>query len=305
MIALCQMYRDKFHCTLLLGHNSAALQVPGIEVIISPKFTNHADEINWIYEQFGHRRAVFLDGYEFDSSYQKLVKKHFPFLVAIDDKGDQHIYADVVINHSPGAVDMVYTTEPSTRKAFGPSYALLRPHFLQEAKAPPRLRDGSNVFICFGGADLEHLTERTLGLLLNYDCVDAVEVVLASAYSPQDSLSKHPKVHLHKGLNEREMITVIDSCDMAIVPSSTILFEVSCLKVPCMSGFYVDNQEGIYAGYLKHNAIFGVGNFLEMSDDEYGKKLGEFILMDKNDLMKNQALLLDGNSKERYLSLLP
>ena len=45
---------------------------------------------------------VVIDGYQFDSEYQKEIKSKGCKLVCIDDFHDQHFYADLVINHAPG-----------------------------------------------------------------------------------------------------------------------------------------------------------------------------------------------------------
>ena len=47
---------------------------------------------------------------------------------------------------------------------------------------------------------------------------------------------------------------------MAIAPSSTILYELCSVKMPILSGYYVDNQELIYKGFFDNNAIYKGGD---------------------------------------------
>jgi UDP-2,4-diacetamido-2,4,6-trideoxy-beta-L-altropyranose hydrolase len=65
------------------------------------KVTVIEKETDFLNELTGEE-IVVLDGYQFDSDYQKEIKSRGSKLVCIDDFHDQHFYADLVINHAPG-----------------------------------------------------------------------------------------------------------------------------------------------------------------------------------------------------------
>ena len=48
----------------------------------------------------------------------------------------------------------------------------------------------------------------------------------------------------------------MQKCNFAVAPASTILYELLCVKMPIFSGFYVDNQELIYKGFLNKEVIY-------------------------------------------------
>jgi spore coat polysaccharide biosynthesis predicted glycosyltransferase SpsG len=59
------------------------------------------------------------------------------------------------------------------------------------------------------------------------------------------------------------MLALMLEADLAIVPSSGILFEVLSTGMKVISGYYADKQINIYKGFLALNAIIDAGDFSE------------------------------------------
>ena len=211
---------------------------------------------------------VVLDGYNFDSDYQRRIKAKGNKLICIDDLHDKKYYADLIINHAPGIDLNAYDAEPETIFALGPKFALLRPAFLQQAKKNRVVDNVRTVLICFGGGDYKNLTARVLKEIMNFKWeVKKVIVVTGSAYSNLDTLKLLIKdeqriQHFH-AVNEHDMLNFMLEADLAIVPSSGILFEVLSTGMKVISGYYADNQINIYKGFLALNAIIDAGDFSE------------------------------------------
>ena len=93
-------------------------------------------ESDFLNELTGNE-IVVLDGYQFDSDYQRKIKRKGCKLICISDFHDQHFYADLVINHAPGVTKNNYDGELYTKYLLGPKYALLRPEFLVSHLATP------------------------------------------------------------------------------------------------------------------------------------------------------------------------
>src|SRR5688572_723719 len=68
------------------------------------------------------KEIVVLDGYHFDTAYQKKVKSSGSQLVCIDDLRDKHFVADILINPAPGLVEAEYDAEKYTRFLLGADY---------------------------------------------------------------------------------------------------------------------------------------------------------------------------------------
>ena len=245
---------------------------------------------------------VVLDGYKFDSDDQKQIKSKRCKLVCIDDFHNQHFYADLVINHAPGVIKDDYEGESYTKYLLGPDYALLRPEFLKETlhKKMDNSGDIRSIFICFGGSDSKNLTAKVLSWLPSKDY--SVTVVLGNAYNHQDLLNKvieerqDLEIIMKNSLNAMEMENELEQADLAIVPASGILFEVISTGLPAISGYYIDNQKGIYAGFKALGCIidainFGKENFLKAMQIVNDKSLAL--------IRENQTRAIDGLSKNR------
>ena len=150
-----------------------ALEIPNS---IKIKITQNAWNVTVIEEESDFLKRltedeiVVLDGYQFDSDYQKEIKNRGSKLVCIDDFQDQYFYADLVINHAPGVIKENYDGEPYTKYLLGPNYALLRPEFL-ESKSPDKQDFSKGVkklFVCFGGSDVKNLTFSKWGKMPYY-----------------------------------------------------------------------------------------------------------------------------------------
>lgn len=213
----------------------------------------------------GHE-IVVLDGYKFDSDYQKQIKSKGCKLVCIDDFHDQYFYADLVINHAPGVIKDDYVGELYTKYLLGPDYSLLRPEFLySNSQETNNLKDIKNVFICFGGSDFKNLTAKVLSWLPSKHY--HVTVVLGDAYNHQEALNKVIKerqdleIIVKNSLSAKEMELELEHADLAIVPASGILFEVISIVVPVISGFYIENQKRIYDGFKSLGCIIDAKNY--------------------------------------------
>src|SRR5690606_19869813 len=97
---------------------------------------------------------IVLDGYHFDTAYQKRVRDTGASLVYIDDHAEGPFDADAVINHSPGVDIQQYLGKSwETRFFLGPKYALIDP--------PPRVKresSGQSLLVTMGGSDPSNFT---------------------------------------------------------------------------------------------------------------------------------------------------
>ncbi|HBS84999.1 MAG: UDP-2,4-diacetamido-2,4,6-trideoxy-beta-L-altropyranose hydrolase [Bacteroidetes bacterium GWF2_38_335] len=240
---------------------------------------------------------VVLDGYTFTTDYQKTIKAKEAKLVCIDDIYDKEFFADLIINHSPGVYESHYKAQPYTKFALGFEYALLRPLFLEQAKKQREITKIETVLVCFGGSDYYDLTSKTVLELLSNPKFTKIILVIGSEYKNTEGLKilkrKNPIIDLRINLDETQMLATMLEADLAIVPSSGILFEVLACGCKVISGYYVENQQGIYNELKKQNAFEDAKNFSTESI---------FMAIKKVDAQKNLKLI-DGNSKKRINSL--
>lgn len=238
---------------------------------------------------------VVLDGYHFDTLYQKKIKAKGAKLVCIDDLHDQEFVADLIINHAPGVKQEDYHAQPYTQFALGLEYALLRPAFLEQAKKVRKIEKTETLLICFGGSDNKNLTERILEFVLKFAEFKKIIVVTGASYKYLKTLNiiieaNKKIVHYHE-VNEKEMLMLLLDTHLAIVPASGILFEVLAAGCKAISGYYIDNQINIYKGFLAFEAIIDAKNFRS-----------EYLLNSLSKIKDNSTVrVLDGKSADRLL----
>jgi UDP-2,4-diacetamido-2,4,6-trideoxy-beta-L-altropyranose hydrolase len=306
--ALMEMLQDTFECTFITHENSTTTVIPAsYNLILIPAKTSLAQEAHWLQKTLDTKGVFIADGYHFTSTYQKQIKQVGFNLIYIDDLTTEHFYADAVINHASIVSLEAIKKEIYTSYYFGTKYAMLRPLFLaQAAIKKSHIEPMHSVFVCFGGADAFNLTLKATQSLLTFRHIKHIHIVLGAAYTNTkiDSLElDNSSVVIHRNIEEAAMIEVMQSCQFAIAPASTILYELCCIKMPILSGYYVSNQKHIYRGLLAHQVIFDGGNFEHYTVSDFTQKLTKCFEQESNTLIRNQSVLFDASIQHRFKNI--
>jgi len=220
-------------------------------------------------ERLNINTIAVLDGYQFDSTYQKQIKATSAELVCIDDLHDKEFYADLIINHAPGIKPEDYMAHPYTQYALGPDYSLLRPAFLEQTKKKRKIEKIETVLICFGGSDYRNLTESTLQVILSNVNFKKIIVVTGSAHFCSDVLNllinNDSRIVHYNSVDEKQMLSIMLESDLAIVPASGILLEVIAAGCIAISGMYAENQKFVYSNYKKTGYFIDAIDFNEVN----------------------------------------
>lgn len=311
LFSLVEIVKDTYKFVFITQESSTIDVIPeDYTKIVIPKSIKTEDEIDWLVLNFSAEDYIIIaDGYQFTSAYQKQLKTKGFKLIYIDDLANEHMYADVVINHSPYLEEQSYKKEAYTKLALGTKYALLRPLFLQEAKQNRTIITIDTAFVCFGGADPYNLSFKAVKALLQMPKFKNIHVILGGAYQHLDIFNLEnrcsSKIVTYKNLSEKELIKVMRKCNFAIAPASTILFEICCVKMAILSGFYVDNQALIYKGFLDNKVIYNGGNMKTYEEYDFISKI-EAILNTQNFnyQIEEQKKLFDDKIALRQLNLI-
>jgi UDP-2,4-diacetamido-2,4,6-trideoxy-beta-L-altropyranose hydrolase len=310
LFALVEMYKDNFEFVFITKASSTLEIIPTeYTTLLIPVEILIEKEPKWLAKQFNSKEHLIIaDGYHFDSNYQKKIKDLGFFLMYVDDLTTEYMYADVVVNHSSNITEQDYSFEKYTRFALGTDYAILRPLFLKASLESRKIDKIDTVFVCFGGADKYDLSLKVAKALIQFETIKKIHIVIGGAYQHQGiyNLEKeHTKIHLHKNLSEEKLYNLMKNCNFGIAPSSTILYELCAVKMPILSGYFVDNQQLIYKGFLANNAIFGGGDFMTYNVARFQTKISE--ILEKNDYQEqyeNQKKLISNKIKKNFVNLL-
>lgn len=227
------------------------------------------DEASYVGQLAGKGNIVFLDGYSFNALYQQEVKESGCFLVCMDDHHDRIFLADCIINVAELDDPSKVLRKVSSRLVYGLKYALIRPEFSIHSE---RTTSKDQVFVCFGGgAETLPLIEKTLHALSLSDLgFEKILVVLNEKLIPQvndlhnSKFSRLP-LELLSNIDSSKMANLISNSRIGICSSSTVSLECRALGLPIISGYFVDNQEGIYNSLQKNHEVPALGNLQEVS----------------------------------------
>ncbi len=309
LFALVEIYKEQFDFVFLTKETSILSIIPcDYNLKTIPEEIDIKDEPQWIDKNFCYKEYIIIsDGYQFISSYQKKIKEFGYFLVYIDDLATEHMYADIVVNHSPNANKEAYNKERYTVFALGIDYAILRPKFLESAKQKKMVSKIDTAFVCYGGADHYDFTLQTVDVLLKTEKINKINVVVGGAYNHKEiftTAKQNKKVEIHKNLNEQALNNLMEESNISFVSSSTILYEVMTVKMLTFTGFFVQNQIDFYNGIQKSDVFFGMDDLRKFNFNTIPEKI-EAITEDKiQNQIQNQKSIIDGNQKKRFLALL-
>jgi len=280
------------------------------KVISLPDFKDLDDEIEALQKIVSKKDILVIDGYTFDSMYQKKMKAFVNKLVTIDDEAAIHMYADIVINHGNPAIKKSYDTENYTRLLLGPQYLLAQKAYLESAKTERTVSKIDTIFICMGGADPINITLKVLNAALQCDFIKKIYVVTGSAYKYQlelraliDRASSIKNICWEKNLDPDQIIELINRSQIAVATSSSISLEICCVKVGLLTGMVAANQRQIHDLLISEDCAISVIDFIKCSEQEIVQlinKLNDLDVIEK--MMQQQKKLIDGDSDNRLLN---
>jgi UDP-2,4-diacetamido-2,4,6-trideoxy-beta-L-altropyranose hydrolase/UDP-4-amino-4,6-dideoxy-N-acetyl-beta-L-altrosamine N-acetyltransferase len=283
-LALAEILKDDFDCHFIIRKPLPTLKEKisaTCSVIIELDDNNDSSqEATKISLIINAGEIIVLDGYHFNTAYQKVFKDNSIKVVCIDDIHAYHFVADVVINHAPSVNQNSYSMEDNTVLCTGLDYALLRKPFLSVAKIRKSIPTVNAVLICLGGADPENITLKILKAIINRSStIEEVHVVIGEANCHGEIITsfsksiRNLKVCIYNNLNAEEMSKLMHECHLAIVPASTISFEAFACQMKVACGYFADNQKEYYEFLEKNNFATTIGNYLTVSEKELADKI--------------------------------
>ncbi len=310
-LAMIEILQEEFDCFFIIkepGEATVKLISTYCPLKILPEAISVADEILEIKLHTDYNTVIVLDGYHFDSQYQKTVKAFAPALVAIDDKADIHFYADIVINHGDASVLGQYEKEAYCKVFTGFEYAVLRKEFIEAAGQPASINKTGTLLVCMGGADPFNITNKIIDVSLKCDFLKQIVVITGNAFVFQEQLfstveKARKEIVIKNNISASEMVNAIRVADMAICTASTVAMEICCVKTGLITGKVINNQDAIYNQLLKQGCALGIPDLIEAGESEILKTIEK--LRDEatiKELIYNQAKALDGFSGQRIIA---
>lgn len=313
LFSIVEMIKDYYDYIFVTKSDSILESIPNwINYEIFDNNLNITMELDYLNTNFPSSKYILIaDGYQFSSEYQKKVLDFGYKMIYIDDLATEKMYADIVVNHSPGLHIKNFKYKKNTKFALGTKYAMLRSLFLNEIlQARRKIEKIKSILICFGGTDLKNISSKMLQFIIPFQQITEINVIIGAGYKHTDifDLKKQDnRIKILSNLSEFDMLAVMKRCQMAILPASTILYEASAVGMMIIGGYYVDNQLSIYHGFKENNLLYGIGDYNRADDNNITDAINEVLEFSKKDFefyLKNQRKMFDGKQKERFLNLI-
>jgi UDP-2,4-diacetamido-2,4,6-trideoxy-beta-L-altropyranose hydrolase len=220
---------------------------------------------------------IVVDGYHFDSSYQRGIKESQRKLLFVDDTGKAAPYcADVVLNQNLHADERMYPQrEPYTRLLLGARYTMLRRDFIA-AREPkrPTVPVARRLLVTMGGSDPDNITEKVLEMLqiLELPGWEAV-VVLGQGNPNAEALSE---IIVSAGLpvkldRNADMARLMLWADLAVTAGGTTVWELACMGVPAIAMSRGEQERLLLQAAAAHGIAIDLGPFQAVTPRELGK----------------------------------
>lgn len=278
-------------------------------IICLPQTTDFLTDADNLVQQLKANDIVVLDGYNFKTEYQQAIKNKGCKLVAIDDLHAWHHVADVVINHADGVSNKEYSIEPYTKLLLGLDYVLLRKEFLNQKKETRKINSVKKMFISMGAADIDNNTKKITEALLFIESIEEIHLMVSTINPHLKDIERlmlmSNKIKTHYNLSAQELVSLLQKCDVAICPASSISLECCAVGIGLISGYTATNQIGNLNGLIKHKTLINFGDINQLSIKEIIQKMERLIPYPSvfNELCLNQKTMIDGKSPERLMEI--
>lgn len=296
------MLKEDFECVFIYKNILPTLlqdihKVCETSITIPPNLS-YQDEAFWMCKNiFCGKEILVLDGYNFDTMYQKIIKPSVSKLVCIDDICAYHFVADAVINHSGGFSKKDYSLANNTKLFASLDYLLLRKSFREIARNRNyNKRQKGAALICMGGADPQNFTLDLIKNLVQIHEIQSLYIVLGKAYPHMEITQEYIKtiskeINLLQNLSAKEMVNLMQICPIAITSASTISYEYLSVGGLLFLKVIADNQKHVFQYLIQNNLAFSLEKLLNIN------KINQSLVL------KKQKEIFDGKQEERLISI--
>jgi UDP-2,4-diacetamido-2,4,6-trideoxy-beta-L-altropyranose hydrolase len=290
----------------------ARLRLEGMEIVQVHASPNSIEDVRTVSALANDRQAtwVIVDGYRFDSEYQRNLKDAGLKLLFIDDLGQcKHYSADILLNQNVHASESLYAScEAYTRLLLGPSFAMLRRDFIPWGKWHRKITpNGRKVLVTMGGSDPDNVTAVVLDALREVS-IDGIEVVavLGGSNPHIDFLerftSKSPPVRfLRDAANMPELMAW---ADIGVSAAGSTCAEMCLLGLPAILIDLAENQTPVAQELDRKQAAIHLGSSKKVSSAEIARKVQSLLLSTEHrvSLSERSRELADGGGAQRVMA---
>jgi UDP-2,4-diacetamido-2,4,6-trideoxy-beta-L-altropyranose hydrolase len=257
-----------------------------------------------------HASWIVLDGYQFGSAYQKILKDSGRSLLFIDDFSHAgHYYADIVLNQGISAVPTLYPNkEAYTQLLLGPRYALLRREFLSYRDWKREHPDtAKKILVTMGGSDPDNATGKVIRAIQHLEQDPEVVVVAGSNnphYQKLKAMVDNSPAPIRLLQNMTDMPALMAWADTAVSAGGSTCLEMAYMGLPNVILVLAENQQANADSFNAAGISVNLGRHDEIDAPALTKGLNMLISDQKlrTKMSAEARKLVDGTGTNHILS---
>jgi len=305
-IALANVLKSQYH-VIFIENNSDEFAISHFQEvsngIIHVGKASIVDEATYLSQHVLDANSILvLDGYQFTSHYQEIIKSPGCKLVCYDDFHNIHFYADVVINQAFGVSASDYSAESYTKFCLGFDWLIQRPSFIKAAAMHREITSLSSMFFTLGGGPIFSIAPKVFDAIELIPAIEQVvflkgnEHVFEKDVKPATERSSK-KIKVVARLDDAELCSEMLSCGMALCPASVISLEACSVGMGLFAGTTADNQHDTYSGLLRNEMAFDMGDLTKVTTEQIATRiLHNFDIAKVNDQVRKQKAICNGEN---------
>jgi UDP-2,4-diacetamido-2,4,6-trideoxy-beta-L-altropyranose hydrolase len=254
---------------------------------------------------------VVLDGYQFHSDFQQVLKASGLRVLFLDDNGHAESYsADIVLNQNVHAADSLYERRQHyTRLLVGTEYSLLRREFTawrDWKREIPEL--ACKMLVTFGGSDPGNFTRAAMEAIRRIDIPGVDTVVVLGAANPHrlslEGISAKSGGSLRLQQHVSDMASLMASSDVAVSAAGTTCLEMCFLGLPSIVISVAENQLNSGCELQRRGCAIHIDGTRNVLLQGLAARVKQLISdrPERQRLSHNARMLIDGKGATRVVS---
>jgi len=280
-LALAQAWRSDKRSVIFVMNNPLKvikdrLQDAGMRLIETTEEPGSSRDAERVLKLISKENIMFLtiDGYHFDSSYQKYLSQEEYISMIIDDNSHlEKYYADILLNQNNYAVPKLYDSKIARAKLLlGSKYAMLRKEFNNWQNHRKAIHHkAKNILITLGGSKTKNTTIKIIKALEAISRFD-IEVDLIfgrndPVYEQIANILRYSRLSVNLHQHIKDISVLMARADIAISTGGTTCWELAFMGIPCILLILSDNQKQNAESLCSKGCAINLGRSDEISTD--------------------------------------
>lgn len=319
-IALAQAWQDRGGDVTFLSHCESdglrqRILEEGFKFIPIENAYPHPSDLEKIFSVLSDEKNnagwLVLDGYHFDTAFQKAIRDKGIRLLVIDDMNHlPHYHADILLNQNIHATDLKYSCDEDTILLMGCKYVMLRREFLKYREWKRIVPEkAAKILVTMGGSDPDNVTLKVIQALNFMNDADLEVKFVVGPVNPnlesiRKELSKSNFAYTILS-NVKNMPELMAWADVAISAAGSTSWELLFMGVPSVIITIADNQKGIGESLSEKVGTIHIGWFEQLNSKILEKNFRTIVnnIKQRQSFLYRSERLIDGESFDRIFEI--